>query len=159
MKDLFIAAILVLLVLMFYNTSQEQPTIRVVTAQPQQEQRPLPTTPPQQYNTVVTAVPGPQVQPDEQPVVVVQPTPTINPPLPTQTAVPVATDEPTTVPAATAVPMEYQPPLTVSDYGLPVTGPYTMQQVEECRVIIQQHGLDVLKSPQRELCEQYTRND
>lgn len=52
-----------------------------------------------------------------------------------------------------------QPSQMFDDHGLPNMGPYTLDQVEQCRAIIQNGHIDTLPSPQRELCEQYTRND
>lgn len=58
----------------------------------------------------------------------------------------------TAYPTYTAVPVQ-----TFSDYGLPVMGPYTLEQVEQCRQIISGGNLNTMKSPQRELCEMYTK--
>lgn len=69
-----------------------------------------------------------------------------------------STPFPTAVPQATATPYPTHtavPLLTLSDHGLPAMGPYSLDQVEQCRSIIQSGGIDTLKSPQRELCEQY----
>lgn len=64
----------------------------------------------------------------------------------------------TLYPTATAYPTYTAVPLmSLSDYGLPLMGPYTLEQVNQCREIVNSGNLDTMKSPQRELCEMYTK--
>lgn len=59
-------------------------------------------------------------------------------------------------PAATSAPTQTPQPL-IQDYGLPNIGPYSLDQVRQCQDIKASSGLQVLPSPQFELCQQYTR--
>lgn len=94
------------------------------------------------------AINAPEFQ--QQPGVVILSTSTPFPVVVQATATPYPTA--TAYPTYTAVPL-----LTLSDYGLPLMGPYTLEQVNQCREIVNSGNLDTMKSPQRELCEMYTK--
>lgn len=100
--------------------------------------------------TVATldAINAPEFQ--QQPGVVILSTSTPFPVVVQATATPFPTA--TAYPTYTAVPL-----LTLSDYGLPIMGPYTLEQVNQCREIVNGGNLDTMTSPQRELCEMYTK--
>ena len=59
-------------------------------------------------------------------------------------------------PTATLAPTQTPQPL-IQDYGLPNIGPYSLDQVRQCQDIKASSGLQVLPSPQLELCQQYTQ--
>lgn len=59
-------------------------------------------------------------------------------------------------PTATLAPTQTAVPL-IRDYGLPNVGPYSLDEVQQCQDIKASSGLNVLPSPQLELCQMYTR--
>ena len=59
-------------------------------------------------------------------------------------------------PTATLAPTQTAVPL-IQDYGLPNVGPYSLDQVRQCQDIKASSGLNMLPSPQLELCQMYTR--
>lgn len=64
------------------------------------------------------------------------------------TSTPFATATTAPMPTSTAVQV-------FNNRGLPSMGPYTLDQVQQCRAIVQNGQIDTLPSPQRELCEMY----